>query len=372
MLKICGSNTQNCSEKCGGIGCDSCGIGCYSFVNTYSEYKNLKEKINKTIDKKGSDLKDILTQINSNRLGYKKFNDDLETLKFIITDDLIKYQEKKTFVKNLINDMFNLSDKYQSNIESIDKFNQYVIKKEINFDFEKKIDSILELISQKEFSLKKEHNFEQIGENLEKHNQLNIPHINNTKKISKLIANVNNEFNETWSNFNKTRSRIISQNDSLNHVQEMNFKINTTLESLKFKLNTVRSEIDAVNVPRANFKVMNETSIVIMANVGKENLFLIKKKFDIVEKIHKRLTQQLNTSTNYETMINVIQLLDKIMKQSQKLDLKLKKIEKLKIENFQLQTKINSDKSEIYTLTEKMNDLRDRLKVDEYGKIICY
>lgn len=265
--------------------------------------------------------------------------------------------------------MFNLSDIYQSNIETIDNFNQLVLKNETKLDLE--IDSMMESISKKEFSLKNEFNFDKIRKDLEKHKKINISKFDNTEKISKLIEYVNNDLNETWSNFDETRYRVISQNNSLSYAQETNLKINTSLESLKFKLDTVKGEIDKIMIPRSRFKEVNETLVKSMAIVGKENLALIKEKIISVEKIFTRLTQQLKISTNDEIMIKVIKLMDKIMKQSEKLSEKLKKIEKLKIENFQLGTKIESDKSNIYLLKEKINDLRNRLKVDKLGKIVC-
>ncbi|RMZ94677.1 hypothetical protein BpHYR1_018315, partial [Brachionus plicatilis] len=363
-LLICGSNSKNCSDRCGAIGCSTCGIECDSFVSSYSKYKNLEKKVNQTFDKKGSQLKKILTKLNSDRLGYKNFNDDLEFLKISLGNDLNQYRDKKMFVKNLINDMFNLSDRYQSNMEKIDDFTRHVTQFG-GFESEKEFYFMLESIVEKELSLKKKYKLDEIDQDLHRHKKFDFIKLNNTDKITKLMNNLKNQLNETELRINEAEPRVNTLKNSFNFIERMQSQVNKTLESLKLKLSSIR--INGITGQEGFFlKNINVTDVKKNVGFGNENLVLVRKKIEAIHRIFKNLMEQLKLSTSDEIIMHLIKLMDGLMRKNGEMVIKYEKIEKLKILNQELEARINRDKSNISLLKYNINSIRNRFAVDKF------
>lgn len=362
-MKICGSSSINCS--------DHCGSGCASFVNSHLEYKNLKDKINKNYEQKGTELKSILTQLNSERLINKNFNDDLETLKTSIDNDINQYENKKKIFKNFINEMFNLSDRYQSNIQKINYSTSLVVQFE-NFNSEENFDLILEKIKEKESDLNKASKLDEIRQDLANHKVSNFSKFENSDKIAKLIEIKETKLNETTFNIEEIEQKLFSQKNSIFYVQEIQSKINLTFKSLKLKLSTVDKEVKDFMVLNKTFKNdIDGTVEKIKENMDKKTIVLVKEKLEKMENIVDKLNEQLKLSTTDEIFFQALKLLDKIMKKSLDIKRKFEKIERLKILNLKLNKKISQDRSNIYNLKENIKSINNRLILDKFGKISC-
>lgn len=383
-MKYCGSENLECTDKCGGILCSHCGesLECSkSFKKTYENFANLTQYLNQTYSKRELEMKNILSKKNSDRLGYKNFNENVNNVHDNLAKQLDDIEQKTTYVRNLISEMFNASDQYQFKITKIEQNNQHSLNLNDKSLDEEDFDFKLALIKEQEQVLK--NNVEYVKTDLKRRNQTEVLWPKNLIDPSDFKLEINkivSQNEEIEFSMKQNEKALLNKTINFQEIEENSTKINETLNSvesiltkLKEKKTKAESDItDAEDISLFDFEnLMKVDEIRQKIKIG--NINLLRSK-EIIETLSLKFEASLNkmrSSTTNENVLKLTELMDKITLKQNKIRKKAEKIDELKSKNQKLKNVISKSKEEIHVLKIILEKIKANIKVNNFHQRVC-
>ncbi|CAF0800708.1 unnamed protein product [Brachionus calyciflorus] len=372
--QFCGSKNLKCSYKC-------IAGECHNFMSSYDLYLNISNSVNESYNQKIKEFKTVLTKMNSDKLGHKKFNDGINKINHKVKEQLTDIDQKSIYIQSLISESFNLSDRYQLKREIIEQnlnhvMNNNQISNEDDFDFK------LSLIKEQELIYKSSIEF--IKVDLKNRNKTKIVNFDNLKEPESLNKDIKDITNQTdrIETYLKTNEILLIKNlEKRDEIDEMGHKVNETLiqigsilteiENKKVKIETDIEEVEKIRDPIFN-RLTDENNLIQKVSLGSVNLGLAKQKLGILNKKFTVLIDKMRGSASDENVLKLVELMDRIMRKENQFRQKTMKIEKLKAKKNKLEAKLTSSRMEMYNLKVILENIKANIKANLIHQRSCH